>query len=290
MNTSVKFSPRAAQGLAHLQARKNDIAIFVEDSAGRNMWKRIIKRFIPEGIRVENVNPLGNRQQVINACKADQTKTAKPRLYIIDADLDLLKSKRKPKLKHLYRLRRYCIENYLIQEKSLIQLATIFDHDIDENTAEAHIDLSGWLKRNEKSLRHLFVWYAVANDLDESVETVAHHISRLSDDDSVKFDLCPSKTRKRIMNIYRHLRTTADTREILKKYNQYKINANRMNILDFVSGKSYILPAVFPLLKRDFGMNISKSAFLCLLAERVDPKVDPYFRRTLQREINTRID
>tara|TARA_R110001583_G_scaffold61489_1_gene181622 strand:- start:357 stop:1223 length:867 start_codon:yes stop_codon:yes gene_type:complete len=285
MKTTAILPARASQGLAHLQSQKNDIVVFVEDNAGRNLWKKVLRKFLPAGKKIENVNPLGGRKNVLDACKADLNKSGPPRLYIIDADLDIIKGKSKPRLKNLYRLRRYCVENYLIHDDGFVHIAQTFDADIDESNAKNQIDSSGWIQRNSVALRQLFIWYAVASELNCRAQTVKYHLSRLTQNNSAKFDICQVKTKIRLIGLYRELRRNHSRAEIVDLLKKYEENIRRKTELEFVSGKTYIIPGLEPLLKRDFGVNLTASAFSSMLAEKMPPAVDPYLKRTISNLI-----
>ena len=135
MTTSVIYPLGIAPALGHLNSSGNEIEIFVEDTSNLNVWRNVLRKFLPEGVAFSDPIPLGGRPQVLEECRRDQVEDGRKKLYIIDADLDLLRGCRKPKLKHLYRLRGYCIENYLLQEDALIEVAQILDTDASEADA-----------------------------------------------------------------------------------------------------------------------------------------------------------
>ena len=165
MNTSVMYPPRAARALGLLTSHNNDVEIYVEDTAVPNLWLKLLRKYLPRNTRLNNVNVLGSRINVIKACKVDQDFDGRRKLYIIDGDLDLLTGRIKPKLRHLYRLRAYCVENYILNESALISAVMVVNTRIDEDTARQQVDLLGWLERNRKCLESLFVCYAVTYEM-----------------------------------------------------------------------------------------------------------------------------
>jgi len=167
MRTTVAYPSRAAPALGHLKRHKNDIAIFVEDVSAPNMWVKLIRRFLPTNVNFTSVTPLRGREGVIEACRADQTSDDWKRLYIIDADFDIIQGKSKPSLFNLYRLQRYCVENYLLQEDAIIDTLTTFNADISERDAEIRVDLDSWIRRNDYAFKALFVAYSVAEELNQ---------------------------------------------------------------------------------------------------------------------------
>ena len=124
MTTSVRYPPSAARALGLLTSHNNDIEIYVEDTSTPNLWVKLLRKYLPPNIRLNDVNVLGSRVTVIQACKLDQQLDGRKKLYIIDGDLELLIGKHRPRLRHLYRLRGYCVENYLMHEDALVSAVT----------------------------------------------------------------------------------------------------------------------------------------------------------------------
>lgn len=279
--TTAIYSPRAAQAIGFLKSNRNDIAIFVEDTAAPNLWIKFIRKFLPDGCEVNDVTVLGGKENVLAACKADQKGGVK-RLYIIDGDFDHLTGGTKPRLKHLYRLRSYCIENYLLQEDALVDLAMSYDVSISQSDAQTRIDLLKWYYENEKALTSIFLSYAVVMRLGCSIKTVTFHVSRLLDPQSSRETLCLKKTSIRVFGIYRELLNIRDAQSVREAYNASELNASRLHVSVFVSGKDYLLPPIFSLMRKLFGFNIKFDAFKALLAERISPKIDPYLSKRLK--------
>lgn len=283
MTTSVVYPPRASQALGYLNSSRNDIEIFVEDRSAPNLWIKLIRKLLPNGIRLNDVNILGSRDNVLAACRADQADDGRKKIYIIDADLDLLKGKPKPRLKHLYRLRAYCVENYLIADEHLISLATNFDVDISEQAARQKLNFSGWKTRNMASLNSLFVCYAVTHTLANSEQTVGYSVFRLLDEDGGQFDLCPSKVAKRVAELYRRVICERDAPSTRREFITVKRNASTLEVTSSVSAKDYILPQIFRLMKAHFGVNVSLAQFKVMLAGLAERDVDPYLVRRLAK-------
>ena len=283
MSTSVVYPARSAPALGYLKSSQNDIEVFVEDSAAPNMWVKLLKRYLPEGTRLNSVSTLGGRQNVLAACRADQVDDGRRKLYIIDGDLDLISGNSKPRLKHLYRLRAYCVENYLLNQSAIVSIATTFDEGADEQTATALLDLSSWLSKNERCLADLFICYGACLKFNLSVKTVSFSPFLLKDDNQETLHYCPQKTRTRVLGLFRKLLSIVNAVELRTWLNIAKQNFNSLGVIRAASAKDYILPFIFEIMKRGFQINISKKVFKSLLAEHADNGFDPYLRRRLYR-------
>lgn len=286
MITSVVYPPRAAQALGYLNSSRNDIEVFVEDSSAPNLWIKLLRNLLPNGIRLNSVNILGSRDNVLAACREDQLDDGRKKIYLIDADLDLLKGKSKPRLKHLYRLRAYCVENYLIKEENLISLATNFDVTVSEAAARQRLDFSGWRTRNMASLNSLFVCYAVTHSLASSEKTVGYSVFRLLDEEGGQFDFCQLKVSKRVVGLYRIVIGEKDALLARSEFHKVRNNALNFDFTSSVSAKDYILPQIFRRMKANFGVNVSLAQFKVMLAGLVGRDVDPYLVRRLARICN----
>ena len=212
MKTSVALPPTAARALGFLKRAENDLEIFVEDTASPNMWVKLLKLYLPAEVRLNSVSVLGPRDKVISACRADQAVDGRRKIYIVDGDLDLLRGVPKPRLRHLYRLRGYCVENYLLEEAAFVAAATTFDLKIERAAAARMIDLDGWLRRNEAALVALFVCYAVSHELVPKHETVRFRVHRLFRPEDPNYDLCETLVFRRTTSLYRLVRQECSRR------------------------------------------------------------------------------
>lgn len=278
--TTVKYPPKAAVAIGHLKSHSNDIDIFVEDKGNPNLWVKLLRRLIPSSIRLSSVTPLGGRAEVMRACKADTGKGGRRRLYIIDADMDLIMRRPKPKLRNLYRLRRYCVENYLIHESSFIEALTTLNPVLSEVDARSRTDVDGWLARNQLRLRDLFVSYATARDLGWLGSTISYPCHRLLRD-TVSFDLCPSLTRARVRGIYKMLIQEHGVQVVRERAKTFSMNADRSEPLIYSSAKGYILPLLYEISKRVGSFSLTREAFSTILARFAAQNVDPYLKRRL---------
>ena len=285
MSTSVVLPPRAAPALGLLKSGRNDIEVFVEDSSSPNLWVIFLRRYLPSNIRLDSVNVLGSKSNVIDACKADQKNDGRKKLYIIDGDLDLLLGRPKPRLRHLYRLRRYCIENYLLEEGALVLAATILNPRLDIGVLQEEGDYSEWLESNRDSLLGLFVFYAVAFELKREEQTVRYSVFKLVSHGDADYGLCRESVFRRILGLYRIVRRDCTSEEAREIYQRVRVNANEGGVERFVSGKDYILPLVFLRWKAKFRVNIPMNSFKTLVAKCIEGPLDPYLLRRLRQVV-----
>ena len=152
MTTSVRYPPSAARALGLLTSHNNDIEIYVEDTSTPNLWVKLLRKYLPPNIRLNDVNVLGSRVTVIQACKLDQQLDGRKKLYIIDGDLELLIVNIDQDFGTFTGCVAIVVENYLMHEDALVSAVTTINPKISENIARRQIDFLDWLERNRNCL------------------------------------------------------------------------------------------------------------------------------------------
>lgn len=279
---SVRYSSRAAPALALLKRPYNDVDIFVEDTGNHNMWLLMVRRMLPPGTRLASVNMLGGRKAVEGACRADQAITGRKKLYIIDGDLDWLLGKPKPRLKYLYRLRAYSIENILISQEALIQIGLEYSPTSSEVQVEAMVGYPALLTMMQQTLTRLFIAYAVAYSLDPSIRTVRLPVDGLYVNSPQGPVLSVVKARARIISIYRQAVGAAGLAATRERERAIGACARALLLEQIVSGKDYVLPFVWLRLRGTCGYGGSHEQFKVALARHFDPQAERYLARRLR--------
>ncbi len=158
----------------------NDIDIYVEDTSkgSKKFYNVLLSRVLSEKYKISTVFPLGNKDAVIKECQNDND-FKRLKLYIVDGDLDLLLNNNKNNLNRLYVLKRYCIENYLIDEEAIIALLHEEDLQQTVDKIEKLFDYQAWLKENELALFDLFLLYAISKKYSLEIPTVSYPVNQL---------------------------------------------------------------------------------------------------------------
>jgi hypothetical protein len=152
----IKRSEAALVAKAKFFTAFNDIDVYVEDTANesRKVYVELLNRVFDKKILISQVFPIGSKPTVIRRCEADQGDRARPAVYIVDGDYDCLATG-PSKLLRLYRLRRYCIENYLVDPRAVIDVVNDDSIHEDEAEIEKKIDFDGWLQKISPALSTL---------------------------------------------------------------------------------------------------------------------------------------
>lgn len=115
----IEYSRSARRAVALLMRPYNDIDIYVEDRTFVGVYEKIVNNCLNGSARVTKVIPLGPRDVVIAAASADDGADRRPKLYIVDGDLDVISSMRGRRIDRLHRLRVYSLENLVFEPGSL---------------------------------------------------------------------------------------------------------------------------------------------------------------------------
>ena len=135
--------------------------IFIEDSKNsyKKFYKLIFKKILVNKKFV--ISDTGGKEKSIQCCKLKKTLRNKPCFYIIDGDIDLLYGSKHKIIKNLYRFKRYCIENYLIEEKAIIEATKEVNLEIvDSEELQTVYKFHTWYEKN-KYLLDLYIYYAI---------------------------------------------------------------------------------------------------------------------------------
>ena len=248
----------------------NDVDIYIEDTADgyRKIFKEILNKAFGSNFKIEQVFPLGNREQVINECKKNQETTGRKRVYIIDGDLYLLNGDTQSNLKGLYVLPRYCVENYLFCENAICETADEEEPEMDVSSIQSRLDFNSWISDNERLLLNLFIVYAICFKHLPQEQTIGYKVSKLCSTNTGT--VCPTKIEAKISELKTKLishfgeeRLNTEI-EIIKE----RIRESDKKLLRYISGKDYLLPLLITRLQSFLKFPTNSIAVKVRLAKR----------------------
>jgi hypothetical protein len=222
----------------------NDVDIYIEDTAVgyRKIFKELLNRALGSKFSIEQVFPIGNREEVIAECEKNQNPAGRKRVYIVDGDFYLLNGGDREDLKGLFVLPRYCVENYFFNEDAIAQTAYEEEAEMEIDDILKGIDFNNWLNENEKTLLELFIVYAICFKHIPSEQTIGFKVTKLCSSNSGI--VCPDKINARITELRGKLITFFGEERLELEIGiiKEKIKNKDKKLLRFVSGKDYLLP------------------------------------------------
>lgn len=229
----------------------NDIDIYIEDTAPgyRKIFKELLIRVFSNELKIDQIFPVGSRDMVIEECSKNQEGNRK-RIFIIDGDLYLLHENNQINLKGLFILPRYCIENYLIHETSIIDVLYEEVPELEKVQIANDLKFNDWIKANDTILTELFKIYALCKKYFPQEQTVAYKVSNLCKDNSG--ELCSTKVSLRIESLKQKLISLIGESIFTIEYEKLsqRIANESHKMLRYASGKDYLFPLINMRLRR----------------------------------------
>lgn len=224
----------------------NDIDIYIEDTANgyEKLFAIILGRLLADRLTVTKVFPLGGRQKVIETARQAQNVERKS-VYIIDGDLYLITGEREGIPNNVVTLDRYCIENYLIDERVIVDILDDEHPEKRKDDLAALFDFEHWLSSSRQKFTELFLLYAAAHHLQSGLPTISRPMKDLIRSNRAEVDA--EKAQKIIEEIHSKLMEKFDEAQVtqLLAELQKNIDVNSCFVSKYVSAKDYTLPMLF---------------------------------------------
>lgn len=245
-----EYNLQSQMALPLFYKKFNDINIFVEDSdRGHNeFYRTLLNRLIDGRYKIRRIFSLKGRKNVIAACKQynnEKKVKAKRSLFIVDGDLDLICKKNKSSIPNLVALNVYCIENYLVDKKAMLEFIHDTDGTLSKKTIEEKVKYDKWI-REMLDLVELFIVYAIShtNSLGNTFIPCTKIFTQKKKKTPVFLD--KNKLKKEIKQLENQIKTKMPSKQFnaAKKELSHKWSKNETNVLKIVSGKKYLLPLV----------------------------------------------
>jgi hypothetical protein len=287
----IKYSLRALRGLAFLLRPYNDIDVYVEDTKNRNLYEVLINRILNGKARVTSVVQLGGRAAVIAACANDQNDSTRRRIYLADGDYDLINGEAAPHLRYFYRLNVYTLENLIITEDAVLEVA--FENLIDHSKEDAKnlIEFQTFITNLKETLLPLFALYGVvhriasAHNMQLHIQTSAFPVFKLC----VQVAKEPSIEKQKVIDRMEEILDTLANDyglnrvdvETAVKETLNRIETSTKDFIDYISAKSYVLPLLYQRLRSRAHYSGSIEQLKVHLARHVNLHVDPGFYQAI---------
>lgn len=223
----------------------NDIDIFVEDTAigYEKLFATLLSRAAASTLSIDRVFPLGPRGQVLaNAANALASSSKRKAIYLVDGDLYLLTGEFENLPKNVIVLPRYCVENFLWDEASFLELVDEEDHKCDAHELVRRMDYKGWWERTTIALKPLFVIFAVSHALKSGIPTVARGMKSVCLNREGEVDLeKATQIGDEIHNLLIAQFGRDAVQECLVRVEE-NVHVDNCFLTTYVSGKDFVLP------------------------------------------------
>ncbi len=233
---------------------RNTIDIYTEDKIeDKEFYIQLLSRLLDNtDVKISDIYPLGCRNEVIKYCKEDQSERSK--IYIVDGDI-YLQYKEDENIPNLHILDAYCIENFLVCEESLCDLAYRLDGRKPFEKVKCLLNIPQVLDSLVHPLTDLFFYYSIQMELYGQYQIL--HIDTYLDDKKENID--NTKIENKIADIRSGLKLHGkEDNEIdyLLEQRKKKFPYNIETLLTIVSAKNYIIPYFRHMIKKKMRYDI----------------------------------
>lgn len=197
-------------------------------------------------VAIEKVFPLGDRGKVIESARScEQQQPSRSSVHIVDGDLNLLCGETENLPENLIVLSRYCIENFLFDKVSLLQILDEEEAQQDLEDLEVALDFEKWIESTGELLRPLFCMFAVAHFLDSGIKTIGNGSKSICKDERGNIDA--AKVKILCEDIHRKLSEMFGlcVVESHLKAMEGNISSELCFASTYVSAKDFVLPLLF---------------------------------------------
>lgn len=219
---------------------RNSLNIYTEDQDEDKMfYKSLLGRLLKNtDCEINDITPLGNCHTVEKASKSSPDPKG---IYIIDGDINTILSP-KQCTSHLYVLDAYCIENKVIDNDSVVNLAYNLCGRMNIDDLSECLKIDSFMLSITEPLTQLFFYFALEKKYMKCFKI--KHFDYFFEKDII---LSRSKINKEIESIKNKLVPCYITEQqldndLIKLRSRFPVELD--SLLTIVSGKDYLIPCI----------------------------------------------
>lgn len=245
----------------------NDVTVIVEDITKEVFYTAIFQKLFADRLRIGRVLAVGGKWAVLGRLLNYHTVgDSRLEFYLVDGDFDELLGIESPGALHFYRLNRYDIESFLLEESAICTIAQEEMPTKSLNEYVCQLRVGPWLNEVESASRHLVACCAVLQELDERSSTLSQSIERYMEGASVvpRQDLIDGAIQQIKLEQQKVDEADFDSRltEMVERMSEPANGLTR-----WISGKNILIPLLIRLFRKEIGRNLPKDSLCFRLAK-----------------------
>lgn len=249
----------------------NEIDVYIEDTGNltKTIYKNILNRLFIDDFKIMEVFPIGSRDKVIEESK-NPIYVSRKSVFIIDGDLDSILNGQLNGGKDLFRLRRYCIENYLLDRKALPTLICEECCQFTEDQAVSNLALDSWISTNETVAKKIYVVFCLMRFFVPTDKTISLRIGPFIADQSGNLS-DPKVTAYEAQKMI-EIEAIAGRASL----NEHKarieglLSLDGVSLLHYASGKDFLFPLINLYVRSKFQIKCSGDSMKVRLSKLCD--------------------
>jgi len=246
----LKYSLKALQAMPKLFSYRNDFDIFTEDkTSDKEFYKTLFLNLLGEKTKINDITPLGCKANVLKAYDNQDARDKRKKFFIVDGDLDLIIGTNRKDENNLIVLDSYCIENYLIDEKGIIDFLYFSNGVLPKEQLKVKLNFEKWLNYNAKYLIELFINFAILKKYGggPKIKSATEFLKiegKQTILDQIKIENYSNEIKIDIINLLDSQGYQESSKLYITEFKELNKNWNLENqtLLKIVSAKNYLLP------------------------------------------------
>ena len=165
----IRYSLKAKRLYSKFFSYRNDVDIYTEDEQkDKEFYNKLFSRLLNgSDIKINDITPLGCKQNVITRCK-EEPESDRKKIFIVDGDIDLIFDNNEKGIKNLFVLDAYCIENLIIDERASTEFLYLnLGIESKENVNKA-LNFEKWINYNSEALIDLFLHFSISKEIGQN--------------------------------------------------------------------------------------------------------------------------
>jgi len=263
----------------------NEISFFIEDTEQENFYYNILKKLFPS-IQIEKIFPLNGKDNVIEDCKKNIGN--KNKIYLVDKDFDDILG-RKLNVENLFYLNRYSIENYLLEENSIIEYVICEKPKLKKSYITSKLELDKLINVIKNALKELIHIFILVQKNCPKLKNISLNYERFFDFNNGNFIIKQAQFDSYVDEIINELKSTDGRLKFDAQYKKiqkdFKLDTDEICIVHYL-GK-FILRMLKQCIESLFGLNSRNiESFSYMIALNSDFNSLEYLKNDITEYIN----
>ena len=262
-----EYSQQALSVRPIFYAHRNDITFIVEDFGKENFYTAVLSTLLGGLIRVDRVIGVGGKRQVIARWRQRLgTAGNPPEFYLVDGDFDELLGVALPFSDYLYRLPRYDIESYLIEESAICTIAEEECPRVYQSDYRSILRFAHWIEDITVKTIRLVACAALLQELEETNAGLSQSIERYMTGNRFLPDIDGIEQHIKIVTTQQTSLSPEEFEENLLLMIQ-RMGETQRERLRWLSGKDILIPLVMRFLRANGSRSLNKDSLCFRLAK-----------------------
>ena len=265
----VSYSDRALWARRKFFEPYNDVTIIVEDVGQENFYTKVFQRLLQGKVRVKRVIGVGGKHKVMEQFSTSQTGNYQPEFFLVDGDFDEILGRICPTNANFYRLPRYDIENYLIEEPAVCSVAEEQSPGRSAQQHQVDLQFEQWLSEVISNSIRLVAAAALWQDLGIRGERVSQAIvghsqnpESIPDMHNIEFYIERCKAAQTIVRPAQF--------DVLLQRMVHRMGTSVNERRQRISGKHILIPLIIRLLNKHTGTQVKRDSLCFRLASKCE--------------------